>query len=211
MQGGAITSEAATRESACSRRMRAIPSCVAWLAAALLSCTCLAAEPITVSIQRNGDTFLIRADVAVTVDPATAWQVLTDYNQLADFVPDMQVSRVISVPPQPFVIEQRGESGFLVFRAEIRVMLQLDEAALERISFKAIGGNLKRMEGEWRIVREAVGIRLRYRADIEPDFWVAPLIGDAILKGHVTRQIEGVANEMTRRHAAAKTKPSAGQ
>ena len=40
----------------------------------------------------------IVAFVDVPADAAVAWSVLTDYNKLADFVPDMHVSRVISKP-----------------------------------------------------------------------------------------------------------------
>ena len=150
-------------------------------------------------LTRNADAFTVRAEIPVAVTPATAWRVLTDYNHLAEFVPDMQVSRLVG--SKPLLLEQRGESGFLVFSVEIRVVLQLEEVPLERIGFRAIDGNLKRMQGEWRIVPAGEGIRLHYRADIDPDFWVPPLIGDSILKAHVERQISGVVKEMLRRQA----------
>ncbi|RPI47905.1 MAG: hypothetical protein EHM59_02705 [Betaproteobacteria bacterium] len=174
-------------------------SCI--LAAAALA---LAADELEVRVERKRDVFLVQAAVPVAVDPATAWQVLTDYNRLAEFVPDMRVSRVVSAPGEPILLEQHGESGFLFFRTEIRVVLRIEEDPLRRIVFRSVGGNIERMQGEWRVVRDADAIRLSYRAEIEPEFWVPPLLGDAILKGHVEKQISGVVKEMLRRYAEAR-------
>jgi hypothetical protein len=42
-----------------------------------------------------------------------------------------------------------------------------------------------------------------YRAEIEPGVWVPPLIGTALVRRDVRRQLAALAAEMHKRHAAA--------
>ena len=155
-----------------------------------------------VNVERRHGVFQVSAEAPAAVDARIAWQVLTDYDRLAEFVPDLRVSRIISVPGQPLLLEQKGEAGFLLFSISIEVVLQLDETRPERLGFRAVSGNMKQMRGEWRISRADQGIRLSYAAQIEPDFWVPPLIGAALMRRDIGKQIAGVVREMLRRHAA---------
>jgi ribosome-associated toxin RatA of RatAB toxin-antitoxin module len=172
---------------------------------AALAAPCLASAQIEVRIERKHGVFQVHAESAVAVDAATAWQVLTDYNELARFVPDMRSSRIVSAPGRPLLLEQHGEAGFLIFNLDIQVVLQIDETPPDRLAFRAVSGNMKRMQGEWRIQRDARTIRLAYQAEIEPDFWVPPLIGSGVLKRNVERQVSGVVQEMLKRYGAGAT------
>ena len=172
---------------------------------AALAAPCLASAQIEVRIERKHGVFQVHAESAVAVDAATAWQVLTDYNELARFVPDMRSSRIVSAPGRPLLLEQHGEAGFLIFNLDIQVVLQIDETPPDRLAFRAVSGNMKRMQGEWRIQRDARTIRLAYQAEIEPDFWVPPLISSGVLKRNVERQVSGVVQEMLKRHGAGAT------
>ena len=159
------------------------------------------AEPL-VRVERQGDAFAVRVETAIAADTAVAWQVLTDYNRLAEFVPDMRASRVLSAPGEALRIEQQGEAGFLLFKFAIDVELAIEETPLQRLSFRAIRGNMKRMRGEWRIEPAPQGILLVYDAELAPAFWVQPVIGPLVLRRDVASQIAGVVREIERRQAA---------
>ena len=191
--------------SACFRRPhgRTVGAALLCGIAATVASAARASEQPEVRIADKQGAMVVRADVPVAVGAATAWAVLTDYNRLAEFVPDMQVSRIVSEPGRPLLLEQRGEAGFLIFRTEMRVILQVEETPPVRIAFRAVAGDFKRMQGEWGLLNEGRSVRLSYRAEIEPDFWVPPLIGRELLRSSVQRQISGVVQEMLRRHAGA--------
>lgn len=155
-----------------------------------------------VQLDRNGSRFAVRSESYVAASAAVAWQVLSDYDHLAEFVPDLRVSRVISAPGQPLLVEQSGEAGFLVFRFSVDVVLEIEEAAPQRLGFRAIRGNMRSMQGEWRIEPSAPGIRLVYTADLEPLFWVPPLLGPAVMRRDIAAQIGGVVREIERRQTA---------
>jgi hypothetical protein len=148
---------------------------------------------------------VVRAEADIDADAATAWQVLTDYNRLAEFVPDMRVSRIISAPGQPLLLEQSGEAGFLIFRFSIDVVLEVEETQQSRLGFRARRGNMRHMQGEWRIEHNAQGIRLLYTAEMEPAFWVPPVIGPALLRRDIASHFDAVVREIRRRRSAAIT------
>lgn len=166
-----------------------------------------AASESTVTVESRGNTYAVRAEAVVDADAAGAWQVLTDYNRLAEFVPDMRVSRIISAPGEPLLLEQSGEAGFLIFRFSIDVVLEVEETPQTRLGFRARRGNMRHMQGEWRIESSAQGIRLLYTADMEPAFWVPPVIGPAILRRDIASHFDAVAGEIRRRRSAATAPP----
>ena len=167
------------------------------------------AEP-EIRIARDQDAFKIDASLRVDAHHHIAWQVLTDYNNLARFVPGMQTSQVVSEPGEPLLLKQTGQSGFLLFTLPIEVLVRITETPLEAISFEAVGGSFKNKQGEWRIERQDDATLLIYRASISPGFWVPPLIGTAVIGQDVRNKLLGVAREMQRR-AAAELSGNSGQ
>lgn len=158
-----------------------------------------------VTITRDADTIRIDAKLRVDVHHHLAWQVLTDYDNLARFVPGLLTSRIVSEPGAPLLLKQTGRSGLLWLTVPVEVVVRIEEMPLEAISFFAVSGTLKSKSGEWRIEAQDDATLLIYRASIVPGFWVPPLIGTAVMAQDVRGKLVGVANEMTRRAASAKS------
>src|SRR5258708_28434318 len=53
-----------------------------------------AADAIEARIERQGEYITANPSVLMQVDARTAWEVLSDYDHLAQFIPDMKSSRV---------------------------------------------------------------------------------------------------------------------
>lgn len=177
------------------------------LRVALLPCLFCAsvsasAEP-EVRIERTQDVIRIDASLRVDVHHHIAWQVLTDYDNLARFVPGMQTSKIVSRPGEPLMLKQTGQSGFLLFKVPIEVVVQIVETPLETIGFHGVGGSFKNQHGEWRIERLGDATRLIYQANIVPGFRVPPLIGPAVMGQDVSSKLTGLAQEMQKRATAA--------
>ena len=180
------------------------------LALSLTWISLAAAAEVTVKVERQENAFQVEANLLVAVDKGIAWQVLTDYDNLASFVPGMRSSRIVSAPGEPLLLEQKGESGFLLFRAPIEVVSRVEEAPLNTIRFQSVGGNLKNQSGEWALERHDHATRVSYRANITPGFALPPLIGPAIVSRDVRIMVESVAREMLRRaDAMGRVRPDA--
>lgn len=144
----------------------------------------------------------VKAYVDVPVDGRLAWTVLTDYDRLADFVPDMHFSRRISKPGEPTRVHQRGEKTWLVLDTPFEVVLLMHEMPYTRIHFRQISGTLKDMYGEWRLLPLADGVRVAYMARLEPGLLSPRVPGDGwLIEADIQRMLEAIAHEMMRRRS----------
>jgi len=174
-------------------------------ACALAPCLPSAATPqVSIDSEREGDRITFSASAELNVQPRVAWQVLTDYDHLSDFIPDMKSSRVVLRTADGVLLEQKGEFGFLFFRQAIDVTLAVYEEPQRRIIARAVAGNLRDMEGRYDLVASAHGVRLAYAGRFTPDFYLPPLIGTAILRSSMTKQFRAMIAEIERRDALAR-------
>jgi len=158
---------------------------------------------LRVEVLRDHGVFHVSAAFIVGTDVPTAWAVLTDYDRLAEFLPDLEASRVVSAASEPLRVAQRGRAGFGFLHFDIDVVLALEATPMSRLQFQEAGGSLRRMRGEWRLSPVPAAVTVTYRAEIEPGFWVPPLIGTALVRRDVRRQLVALAAEMHKRHGAA--------
>jgi len=144
----------------------------------------------------------IKAYVDVPVDGRLAWSVLTDYDRLADYVPDMHLSRRISRPGEPTRVHQRGEKTWLVLDTPFEVVLLMHETPYTRIHFRQLAGTLKDMYGEWRLLPLPEGVRIAYAARLEPGLLSPRVPGDGwLIEADIQRTLEAIAHEMVRRRS----------
>lgn len=182
------------------------------LALFMASVSIPAAAQLTVQVARQEGAFQIEAGLVVAVARRVAWNVLSDYDNLARFVPGMRSSRIVSGPGEPLLLEQKGESGLLLFKVPIEVVSRVEEAPFDTIRFQSVGGNLKNQKGEWALATHDHGTRVSYRADISPGFSLPPLIGPAVVGRDVRLMLEAVEREMLRRAGAPiPTQPGAAR
>ncbi len=92
--------------------------------------------------------------------------MLTDYNNLAAFVPGMRTSRIVSAPGEPLLVRSTGQSGFLFFSVPVEIVTRMEELPIEAIRFYAVGGNLKSKSGEW--AEHPVGKGEFFHVEVKP-------------------------------------------
>jgi ribosome-associated toxin RatA of RatAB toxin-antitoxin module len=177
--------------------------CVLLLAA---SWPAVAAEDLLVEADRQGERVSVRARAVVAARAPLVWQVLTDYERLPAFIPGIKRSRVRVREAQRLLVEQAGEARFLLFTLPIEVRLEVVESPPHSVASRAVGGNLRRMDGRYELQPdEARGtVRLLYSGEIEPDFELPPLVGLYALRLMAEEQFTAMVAEIERRAAAAR-------
>lgn len=156
-------------------------------------------QPLVKVDQSGDDTIDIQADALVAAPVAVVWGTLTDYEHLANFIPDMHSSSIVSAPDAPLLVKQEGAASFLGYHFPINVTLEIDAAPPDRVRFRSISGNVRDMEGSYLLEGMGAATHLHYEAHLRPDFWVPALIGTAVMQGEITRQFEGLIAEILRR------------
>ena len=166
---------------------------------ALLLVGAAQAADVMVHASRRGEVLLVEASAEFDADVRETWQVLTDYDHLAEFIPGMHVSRVLLRDGNGLLLEQKGAARLLFFTYPIEVKLAVDEFPYERITSRAVAGNFKEMRGDYHVEAGEGRITLRYRGRLTPDFFVPPLIGTIVLRKNVERQFGALVDEILRR------------
>jgi ribosome-associated toxin RatA of RatAB toxin-antitoxin module len=98
------------------------------------------------------------------------WRVLTDYDNLASFIPNLSFSRQLPHPNGGLRLEQVGSRCFLNLRFCARVVLDMVEDYPHRLSFAMVEGDFRQFEGQWGLEPAAHGeaTQLTYDLVISP-------------------------------------------
>ncbi|HJS39721.1 MAG TPA: SRPBCC family protein [Burkholderiales bacterium] len=174
---------------------------LAWTAAAG------AADGISVETTRRGAAVEVRAYARVEALHATVWGTVTDYDRLAQFVPGLRSSRIVARRNGDLVVEQHGESRFLVFTYPLDVTLLATARPPGAVDVRLLSGNLKRLDGSYRLEAAGAGwVALRWTGLIEPDA-LPPLLGELLMRAAIEAQFTGMVREIERRAELARRSP----
>jgi carbon monoxide dehydrogenase subunit G len=167
------------------------------------------AQQVSIETSGQGDLVTVTASAEMQVDLHTAWSVISDYDHLAEFIPDLRRSRVVQRDGDRLLVEQTGAFSFLFFRQPVDVKLAVIESPPRRIVARAVGGNFKEMEGRYELENlPAGGVRLSYAGRLIPEFPVPPIIGRMVVRRVLAKQFTAMVNEIVRRDASARGAPS---
>ena len=186
---------------------RALGWCRSGLLALLLSGPFALAEAgtVRVSVEREVQTLQVNATLSALAPLDQCYAVLTDFDHLADFIPGMRSSVVVSEPGESLRVRQLSRAGFGLLGVTVDTTLGLtlsppQGGSSARIDFGQFGGNLRRMQGHWLLTETGEGCRIDYQAEIEPEF-VVPVFGGFLARRQIEGQLRAVVVEIERRNA----------
>lgn len=93
----------------------------------------------------------ILASVTIPQPVERVWQVITDYERLADFIPSMTSSKLLPNSEGRIRLEQVGTQCFLRIKFCARVVLDMTENFPHELSFAMQDGDFKTFEGCWKL------------------------------------------------------------
>ena len=138
----------------------------------------------------------------VPVQPATALAVLTDFDHMAEFIPNLTASRITLRNGNVLRVTQEGKADFGPFSQRFISERRVEILPEGRVLARALSGSVKSMESELRLHPAGPGATLvEYRIVSVPDFWVPSSIGTRFLHHELEEQFTAIAREMERREA----------
>ena len=178
-------------------------SLAAYFCALLVGCAddARAADEVSVEATRRDDALEVACRALLDAPQDVIWQTLTDYGRLAEFIPGIRRSRLIERRGAVAVVEQTGDAGFLFFRFPIEVTIASTERPPHALEARMLKGNLKRLEGAYRIEPQAGGrILLTWNGIVEA-LSIPPLLGELVMRANIENQFRGMVQEIERRDA----------
>ncbi len=165
----------------------------------------MAGEPISVEARRQGSAVQVTTQALVRAPLEVIWQTLTDYDHLAEFVPDIVSSRVIERQGSTVTVEQAGKAHLWFFTYAIDVVVEVTEQPPHTLAVRVLRGNLKQLEGGYRLDKiegkQGDEYLLQWSGLIEPALPVPTAVALPLMRSNIARQFEGMVREIERREA----------
>lgn len=153
-----------------------------------------------VRITRHGEAFHIEVDMFTLAPAAKAWLVLTDFEHMAAFIPNLERSRVVERKGNHLRIEQQGKAWFGPFSISFGSIRDIELLPPHEIRARQVGGTAKAMASTMRLIPTHSGTRLEYRADLTPDGGYLPqMLGPAAIRHETAEQFSALLREIQRR------------
>lgn len=152
-----------------------------------------------IDVAEGGKAYRIASSGTVAAAPAAVWRILTDYQHMADYVPDLTSARVLSRSGNQVVLEQMGVARMLFFTRDIRLVVAVHEQAPSRIDVSLVDGDMKVYRCSWELrAAGAGGTTVLYNATIEPTFYVPGLVGTRLVRQDIGRMMAAVLLRLDR-------------
>ena len=171
----------------------------------------LPSEPIEQVIERlPGSTRRLAAQLALPLGPEAVWEVLTDYERLPDFIPNLERSSLVERRGDVVVLEQVGSQRFVGLRFTASVRLQLQERREQGVlDFEMLAGDFRRFQGTWTVQNDNNGVRLRYELTVQACVGMPIGLIEQRLQEDLASNLRAVALEALRRGADLEDLPLA--
>ena len=142
----------------------------------------------------HGDQIRVHAQSELDEDRATVWSTLSDYDHVADFIPEISSSRTVSRNGTEALVEQKGFATFGPIRQNFTVLFEVSEEPGHSISLTSVGGDFKRFEARYDVVPlSAHRSRIVYEATNVPAIALPPLLGLPVMAARRSRLRASIA------------------
>jgi ribosome-associated toxin RatA of RatAB toxin-antitoxin module len=182
------------------------------VAAAMMTC-----DPTPASARAHadavlqGETVISWGSVAVQAARELAFEVLTDYDRMDQFLPGMIASTVVSRSANGAIVDQVAEEGVLFFRQRVAYRAEIGETPPSLITLRALSGSFRYLECTYTMSHRGEQTLIEYRGRFVPDFELPAVLGLYAVQHSLRRHLEAIAEEIERRAAARRQAPAGGK
>ena len=139
----------------------------------------------------------IRASISIPCSAEQLWQVLTDYDNLADFIPNLTTSRRLGASDSGTLLEQVGSQCFLNIKFCARVVLDMVEQFPHHLGFTMVEGDFKAFEGAWKLepCSDSTLTKLIYELTVCPPRAIPVLLIERHLCRDLTQNLQAIRQQ----------------
>ena len=145
--------------------------------------------------------FEVDASGIVQAPPDKVWRILTNYEHMNEFVPDLSSCRILSRNGNEVIIEQFGTAHFLFMSKSIHLIVRATEQPMSSIDIALVSGDMKHYESHWELflVPETGGTRVVYTGRLVPDFYVPGFLGVKLVRDDIEHMMSSVLTRLDQR------------
>jgi carbon monoxide dehydrogenase subunit G len=163
----------------------------------------LSERDIEVHVELEGDLVRIDTSFHVQATPQEAWAVMTDYDHAAEFLSDLDASRVLARDGDTMRVYQKGKAKFGPFSFPVESVRQIRLVPFESMQQHLVSGSMKRLDVTTRLAPEGSGTRITNRTESIPDVWIPPIVGRLFIAHETREKFSELRDEILRRKPSA--------
>jgi carbon monoxide dehydrogenase subunit G len=162
----------------------------------MTAATFAAGDAPNVDVTEKAGIYRVAATFRVPHAPAAAVAVLTDFERIPTYLPDIKSSTVLERSAGGTLVEQEAVARFLMFSKRVHLVLRVNEAA-GVIRFRdECGQSFEIYDGSWTVRPSGAGSTITYQLDAKPNFDVPAFVLRRLLKRDATDLIGRISNEI---------------
>jgi hypothetical protein len=150
-----------------------------------------------------GENIIIDLNFAVPATRQEVWDVLIDFDHMADFVSNLKESRVVSISKDSFTIFQRGAATYGPVDFPFESTREVRLIPYHKIRTSLISGNMRKLEGTTHLIEDGGQTRVIHRTDAIPKVWIPETVGKIFIEHEMREQFNEMRNEIIRRKRAS--------
>jgi carbon monoxide dehydrogenase subunit G len=153
----------------------------------------------SIDVAYEGDAYILNAVMFAPVPQAVAWDVLTDFDHMARWVPNVAESKAIAHDGDSVTVQQHGVAKFgaasFPYTTERRIDLK-PQGGIKTVQLK---GSFRRVESTLQIEPDGKGTRINYHLEMVPSGLASTVMSKKFVEHEVTEQFTAIVGEMVRR------------
>ncbi len=161
-----------------------------------------AADGVTMNLEDLGKgRYRLEGHISVQASAYQTWKVLTDYENIAQFVSSLRKSQVKDSNIERVLLEQEALGKKFFITRKVRVLLEVTELPYKRIEFEdTLKKDFSYYRGSWEIRSVGNGLDVIYRLECQRHFVVPNFIAKEALKNSAADLLADVQREILRRN-----------
>jgi hypothetical protein len=156
-------------------------------------------QDILVRVQQAGAEIVVNVDCPVRAPVPIVWDVLTDYDHMAEFVSSLQFSGIERRTNNVLTVRQIGKIARGLFTFSFDNVREIELVPFAEIRSRLVSGDLKASAFTTRIVDAHGLVHVVNSGRYTPNVWVPPLVGPVLIEGETRRQYGEIRTEILRR------------
>ena len=156
------------------------------------------------AVQEKSGVYTVTAAFHAPAPTALVKTVLTDYEAIPRFLPNVRASRVVSRDADHVIVEQTIEARMMMFSRTIHLLLDVRESSPDVLTFRdaspPAARSFDRYDGAWKLTTApSGGTDVVYTVIAKPSFSVPGFILSRLFKRDSDRLIAGITAEIAAR------------
>lgn len=149
-------------------------------------------DDVVVRVQKSGGGLDVYAELTVAATAKQAWDVLVDYDRMAEILSSVDISRSVKRDGNLLEVVQRSHIGFGPFKISLDNRRRVELIPQREIRSHLIEGDLNASDFTTRLVDEGTLVRVIWRGRIVPGL----LSGLAVTTGSVEAELSRMCREL---------------